>query len=118
MTSVTTDGTTQDRTSNAQNELTSVAGATTPAYDANGNLTTDETGQTYTYDAWNRLVQVVSGSNTVTYSFDALGRHVTEATNGTTTNLYFDGANVVQEDSAATGNAQAQEVSTRWGPIS
>ena len=39
LTSVTTNGTTQTRTSNAQNELTSVSGATTPTYDANGNLT-------------------------------------------------------------------------------
>src|SRR5207247_1593395 len=34
--SVTTDGSTQTRTANAQNEITSISGQTTPAYDANG----------------------------------------------------------------------------------
>jgi hypothetical protein len=49
-------GTTQTRTTNAENEYTAVSSATTPGYDANGNLTTAETGLTYVYDAWNRLV--------------------------------------------------------------
>src|SRR5262249_8349873 len=55
---VTTDGTGQTRTHNAQNEITSISGLTTPTYDANGNLTKDETGKTLTYDAWSRLKQV------------------------------------------------------------
>jgi hypothetical protein len=42
--SVTTDSNTQTRTQNAQNEITSISGQTTPAYDANGNLTTDQLG--------------------------------------------------------------------------
>ena len=54
-TGVTTNSTTQSQTSNAQNQLTSV-GTATLDYDANGNLTTDETGQELVYDAWNRLV--------------------------------------------------------------
>ena len=37
--SVTTDGSTQTRDHNAQNEITSVSGATTPTFDANGNMT-------------------------------------------------------------------------------
>jgi YD repeat-containing protein len=56
--SVTTDGSTQTRTHNAQNEITSISGAVTPTYDANGNLTGDETGRQLVYDAWNRLVEV------------------------------------------------------------
>jgi YD repeat-containing protein len=55
--SVTTDGSAQTRGHNAQNEITGISGATTPTYDANGNLTTDETGRTFKYDAWNRLVE-------------------------------------------------------------
>jgi hypothetical protein len=47
-TSVTTDGTAQGRTHNRQNELT-VVGTSNLAYDGNGNLTTDETGQTLSY---------------------------------------------------------------------
>ena len=40
--SITTNSTTQTRSANKQNEITSVSGATTPVYDSNGNLTTDE----------------------------------------------------------------------------
>ena len=50
--SFTSDSTTQTRSFNLQNQLTSVSGATTPAYDNNGNTTTDETGIPYVYDAW------------------------------------------------------------------
>ena len=32
-------------------------------YDANGNMTADGTGNTYTYDAWNRLVAVKNGEH-------------------------------------------------------
>src|SRR5205085_2202388 len=53
--SVTTNGTAQTRSANKQNEITSVSGATTPTYDSNGNMTKDETGKQYVYDAWNRL---------------------------------------------------------------
>ena len=40
----TTDGTTQSQSHNKQNEITSISSATTPTYDANGNMTGDETG--------------------------------------------------------------------------
>ena len=78
-TSVTTDGTTQSRTANAENQVISVGGATL-TYDANGNLTTDEIGRQLVYDAWNRLVLVKdsSGATLSAYSYDALGRQVTE----------------------------------------
>src|SRR5438034_2299608 len=62
--SVVTDGSsTQTRTANQQNEITSISGQTTPTYDANGNMTGDQTGQTLIFDAWNRLVQVKNGAN-------------------------------------------------------
>jgi len=48
----TSDSSTQSRTFNAQNQLTSISGATTPTYDNNGNTILDETGKHYTYDAW------------------------------------------------------------------
>ncbi|OAI54994.1 hypothetical protein AYO44_13800 [Planctomycetaceae bacterium SCGC AG-212-F19] len=62
--SVTSDGSTQTRTHNQQNEITSVSGLTTPTYDSNGNLTKDENGQQPVYDAWNRLVQVKNSGGT------------------------------------------------------
>jgi YD repeat-containing protein len=55
-TSVTTNGSTQTRTSNQQNEIPSISGAGAVTYDANGNLTADGSGNTFVYDAWNRLV--------------------------------------------------------------
>jgi hypothetical protein len=58
-TAVTTDGTPQSRTHNRQNQVTGVGGSPL-TYDGNGNLTTDETSRTFGYDAWNRLVTVVT----------------------------------------------------------
>jgi YD repeat-containing protein len=39
-----TNGTSQTRSHNKQNEITSISGATTPVYDNNGNQTTDQNG--------------------------------------------------------------------------
>jgi len=77
----------QDRTVNAFNEITDVGegqGQTqwvTPAYDAAGNMTTlpkpsdPTTALTLVYDAWNRLVEVKQGSDTMAeYEYDGLGR--------------------------------------------
>jgi hypothetical protein len=58
-TSFTNDGSTQTRSFNNQNQLTAISGATTPTYDPNGNTTLDETGKTYTYDAWNRQGELI-----------------------------------------------------------
>src|SRR5206468_3055294 len=70
-TSVTTDGSTQNRTANQQNEITSISGQTTPAFDANGNMTGDQAGKTLVVDAWNRLVAYKSGSTIlVSYAVD------------------------------------------------
>jgi RHS repeat-associated protein len=104
-TSVTTNSSTQTRDANAQNEYTSISGATTPAYDSNGNLTTDENGLKYVYDAWNRLVAVENSSATTleTYEYDGLDRRiaVTNASTSTTTDLYYSSAWQVFEESVA-----------------
>ena len=62
---VTTDGTTQTRTHNQQNEITSISGSGAVSYDADGNLTADGSGKAFAYDAWNRLVRVTSGGSTI-----------------------------------------------------
>src|SRR5262249_50853688 len=54
-TTQTTDGTPENRTHNKQNQVTQV-GANNLTFDANGNMTTDETGKQEVYDGWNRLV--------------------------------------------------------------
>ena len=78
----------QDRTNNMVNEITDITESTgpswaTPAYSKAGNMTTipqpaDPTGSyTATYDAWNRLVKIVEGANTVAeYAYDGAKRRV------------------------------------------
>jgi YD repeat-containing protein len=77
------------RTHHAQNELT-VLGSANLTYDANGNLTTDETGKQRVWDAWDRLVKVKnSGGTTIqTYTVDALGRRIAENP-GTARDFYY-----------------------------
>jgi YD repeat-containing protein len=75
--SLSTNGTGQSRTHNAQNQVTGV-GSASLTFDANGSMTTDETGNTFVYDAWNRLVEAVDGSSVTQaeYAYDALGRRI------------------------------------------
>jgi RHS repeat-associated protein len=111
---VTTDGTPQSRSSNQQNEVTQV-GSATLTFDANGNLTTDETGKQLVYDAWNRLVQVKAsgGSTLASYQYDALGRRVVETVSGTATDVYFSAGWQVLEERVG-GQARVQYV---WSPV-
>jgi RHS repeat-associated protein len=112
---VTTNGSTQMRTHNAQNEITGISGATTPTYDANGNLTRDETGRQFVYDAWNRLVAVKDavGTTLKSYAYDGLHRRVQETASGTTTDLYYSDAWQVLEERVG-GQARVQYV---WSPV-
>ncbi|MEZ6129849.1 MAG: hypothetical protein R3C59_14295 [Planctomycetaceae bacterium] len=96
----------ESRTSNDVNEITDItetAGASwvTPAYSAAGNMTTmpqpatPTSSYTATYDAWNRLVKIVDGSNTVSeYQYDGAKRRIVqkEYVSGTldqTRHLYY-----------------------------
>src|SRR5262245_231970 len=78
------DSTVQTRTANRQNQIGSISGLTTPTYDANGNLTTDETGRQLVYDAWNRLVTVKNsvGAVLATFKYDALDRRIQTTESG------------------------------------
>jgi RHS repeat-associated protein len=113
-TNVTTNGTAQSQSANAQNEYTAV-GSATPTYDKNGNLTSDETGQQYVYNAWNQLVNVenAGGGTIASYSYDGLGRRVTETDGSTTTTLYFSAQGQVLEEAVA-GTTVARNV---WSPV-
>ena len=115
MEAVNTDGTNQTRTHNKQNEITAVSGATTPVFDANGNMTTDETGKQYVYDAWNRLVTVKnSGGTTIaSYAYDALTRRVSETASSVTTDLYYSAGWQVLEERVG-GAATKSYV---WSPV-
>ncbi len=69
-----TNGTGTSRTNNSRNQTTAV-GAASLAFDNNGNTTTDDTGHTYIYDSWNRLMTVKNGATTLaSYKYDAGGR--------------------------------------------
>ncbi|MFQ3649983.1 MAG: RHS repeat-associated core domain-containing protein [Gemmataceae bacterium] len=113
--SVTTNGSTQTRTHNAQNEITGISGAVTPTYDANGNLTRDEAGRQFVYDAWNRLVQIkdAAGATLKSYAYDGLHRRVQETAGGTTTDLYYSDAWQVLEERIG-GQTTVQYV---WSPV-
>lgn len=92
-------------TVNSENQVTAV-GSAGLTYDNNGNMLTDEKGNTYTYDAWNRIA-TVNGTNR--YKYDAQGRRTYEGTTGH--DLYYNTAgNVVEERSGST--VTDQEV---WG---
>jgi len=111
--SLSTDGTPESRSHNRQNQVTTV-GASTLTYDANGNMTTDETGRKLVYDGWNRLVAVKDALNNpmVEYSYDALRRRITED-NGTVRDLYYSAQWQVLEERVS-GNAVTQYV---WSPM-
>ena len=108
----------------ANQRLTS--GGLTLSYDLNGNLQSDGTN-TYTWDARGRLASI-SGPNSATFQYDALGRRISKTVNGVTTSFLYEGFNVVQEQSVSLGNANLlnggiDEVFTRydsggaWSPL-
>jgi RHS repeat-associated protein len=109
-----TNGTATNRTHNKQNQVTGV-GSATLTFDANGNMTTDETDRTFVYDAWNRLVAVKNSSGTtlISYKYDALGRRVVEIASGTTTDLYHSLTNQILEEREGT-LVRARNV---WSPV-
>ena len=122
--SFTSNGTTQTQTANAQNQITSISGAAgTPTYDANGNMTTDQNGNTLVYNAWNQLVAVKNSAGAVIaqYTYDARGYRVSETYSqggtgipaGTTKYLYSSNQEQVVEDrwnGTANSNVQYQYV--------
>ena len=68
----------------AADRLTSASGlygSLSYTYDANGNMTTDQNGDTLVYDAWNRLVEVKNSSGQIIaqYTYDARGYLVSQS---------------------------------------
>lgn len=70
------------------------------AYDAAGNVTNDGLGNTYTYDAENRLI-AMSGSNSASYVYDAFGNRVRSTVNSSSHDFIFNGTQAVDEVSAS-----------------
>src|SRR5262249_13386722 len=97
-----------------QNQVGTV-GSATLGYDADGDLTTDESGQQYAYDAWGRLVAVRDGLNNLvkSYQYDALGRRTVEFDGTDERELYYSSAWQVLEERVG-GQADTQYV---WSPV-
>lgn len=81
-------------TYNADNELTEREGKELK-YDKDGNLVADSTNE-YTWDARGQLSSI-SGGSSAGFGYDPFGRRVAKTLGGTTTGLFYDGENVVQE---------------------
>jgi len=101
----------------ALNEVTGV-GENTLTYDKNGNMTTDEMGKKFVYDAWNRLVEfseTVEETTTVlkSYSYDGMNRRITETVGEVTTQLVYSIQWQVLEE-IVDGHVTARNV---WSPI-
>ncbi len=75
------------------------SGTITPSYDHDGNMTSNGNGQTYTWDAENRLLSITyTGGATTTFTYDAFGRRVelVEST-GTTKQFIWDGTAMAEQ---------------------
>lgn len=83
---------------NVANEYATVHGVTV-AYDAVGNLVTDENGRHYSYDEKNELIEVRDASSVLLaqYTYDALGRRATATIGSDVTHYFYDGAREVEE---------------------
>jgi RHS repeat-associated protein len=122
----------QSRTANTVNEITNITNSVgsawaNPAYDPNGNMTSlpmpsaPASALTGTFDAWNRLVELVdatSGNTVQKNAYDALRRRTikqsyTSGTLSETRHLYYSSAWQVLEERVGTStNADRQFV---WG---
>lgn len=93
-------GSAEDRIVNDDNEYASITGMT-PAYDSNGNLTSDGT-KDYVYDWLNRLVEVKvtgTGQTIAECTYDALNRRISKFTtsNSQLTTYIYDDGQVIEE---------------------
>jgi RHS repeat-associated protein len=109
----------QSRVHNAVNEITRIAGSSSLiAQNAAGNITKaptpDSWSSAYTmvYDAWQRLVQVNSGSSVVgAYAYDGQGWRTTKTTGSTVRHYYYNSQWQVVDEYVGT-SADRQYV---WG---
>jgi RHS repeat-associated protein len=101
----TVNGGTTTYTANNMNQYTDVGG-TTHSYDNNGNLSSDGTNS-YQYDYENRLAQVTTPSDTITFKYDAFGKRTEKNISGQIAKFIYDGDQVIMEtDNAGTTTAK------------
>jgi YD repeat-containing protein len=110
----------QARTHNTSNEIVMIAGSgTLISHDANGNTikapkpTDWTTAYNLTYDAWSRMVKVMSGTTTVaTYAYDGLNRRVQKTTSSTRDYYYSAQWQILEE---RVGGASTYDRQFVWG---
>jgi RHS repeat-associated protein len=118
----------QSRIHNKVNEISDITEPVgqavwpTPVYDRNGNMTTmpqpvaPTASYTATYDAWNRLVKLMSGATTIAiYRYDGLKRRINSGVGVSTTDqhhYYSENWQVLEERVGAASTADRQFV---WG---
>ena len=78
-------------------------GTVSPTYDSAGNMTNNGSGQTYTWDAENRLTKITQGSNTYQFAYDGLGRRISETDNSTLTKQWVWVGTTMAEERASNG---------------
>jgi RHS repeat-associated protein len=69
-------------------------------YDAAGNVTNDGLGNSYTYDAENRVISM-TGNNSASYVYDALGHRVRETISSVPYDFIYNGGRAVDEVTAS-----------------
>lgn len=95
---------------NGDNQIT----GSNVTYDAAGNVTNDGLGNTYTYDAENRVISM-SGTNSAGYVYDAFGQRVRSTINSTAYDFIYNGGRAVDEVSSSSwvwGDAGALRLAT------
>jgi RHS repeat-associated protein len=93
-------------TYDADNRIQTVAG-TTYTHDGNGNVTSisGANAANYSYDIFDRLIQVTSASNNVQYQYDGLGNRSTRTAGGNTTKYIVNPNESLPQVLAETDNA-------------
>jgi RHS repeat-associated protein len=78
-------------------------------YDADGNLKgRSDSGLALTYDPLNRLAQATIGTQTQSYVYDDQGRRIQKTVAGVSTNMLYNGADIVAEYGPTWGLPLAQ----------
>jgi RHS repeat-associated protein len=74
------------------------------SYDAAGNVTNDGLGNTFVYDAENRIIYATNGGVTTTYTYDADGRRIKKSSGTTVTNYWYGPGGETLAETDAAGN--------------
>ncbi|MDR7552929.1 MAG: RHS repeat-associated core domain-containing protein, partial [Armatimonadota bacterium] len=77
------------------------AGGVSYSYDANGNLLSTSAGQSFRWDAFNRLTQASGSGGTVSYSYNGDGLKVRRSGPDGVTVYYYDGIRPIWETDGA-----------------